>query len=231
MARLPLLLVLLAALAVAESPFPQAKGGTFHLKAAESPYFLGENAVIPSQDTLRIDAGVDVLMGPYAKLLVNGVAVIGGSETLPVRFVPAAAGESWNGVHFISTSKPFSVRHLLVEGAFRNTVSSSSGLFENSKFVDNYHGLKLYSSQEVMLKDCEFKRNRFAISATASTILAEGVLVEGNVFGVVLESGSKFLGSRAGIAENLESDFRDASVASDEGRIPFSVWQRLEAAF
>lgn len=231
MVRLAWTLGLLAGLALAESPFPQAKGGTFHLKAAESPYFLGENAVISAQDTLRIDAGVDVRMGPYAKLLVNGVAEIEGSEAGPVRFMPADSGESWNGVHFIATSKPFSVSHLLIEGAFRNTVSSSSGLFENSKFVDNYHGLKLYSSEEVMLKGCEFTRNRFAISATASTILAERVSVAGNVFGVVLEGDSKFLGSRAGISENLEADFRDASLEEGDGRIPFSVWQRLETAF
>lgn len=226
-----LLLALLATLAFAESKFPAAKNGVILLKADESPYALRENFALPNADTLRVEPGVTILMGPYAKLLLNGAVEILGTEKQPVKMLAADTLESWNGIHFISSESPFLVKHLIVENAFRNTISQTSGIFENSNFIDNYYGLWIYSSQLVVLKNCKFTRNRFALSVASSTVTAENLSASKNVFGLYLEGNSKFNGSKAGIKDNMEADVREGSVAGGKDKVPLSVWQRVEAAF
>lgn len=226
-----LLLILFVAVAFAETGFPQAKNGVVLLTHENSPYVLRENFALASSDTLRVEPGVSILMGPYAKLLLSGAVEILGTEKQPVTMQAMDSLESWNGVHFISGGSPFLVKHLIVENAFRNSVSQTSGIFENSEFIDNYYGLWLYSSQLVVLKNCKFTRNRFALSVASSTVNAENVLATKNVFGLYLEGNSKFNGSKAGFKENMEADVREGSVASGKDKVPLSVWQRVEASF
>ena len=214
----------------AESAFPKVQGNLLHLKKENSPYVLNETFLLAKKDTLKIDAGVEVRMGSFAKLLINGTAFILGNTKEPVRFVALDSLESWNGIHFLSGNNPFTIKNLIVEKAFRNTISETGGVIENSKFIDNYYGLWIYSSL-VVLKNCSFERNRFAISANASTISSENLSVTKNIFGLFLEGNSKFEGSENGIRENMESDIREGSVATNKERIPLSVWKRLEASF
>lgn len=214
------------------TPFPvKSKGEVVYLKKSESPYLLEENFVLAAKDTLRIEAGVTVQMGELAKMLLNGITEIEGTLNNPVRFVPEDSTESWNGVHFISSSAPFSVKYLILEKAFRNTISHAEGIFEGSQFIDNYYGIRVNSSPLVIFKDCSFERNRFALSATTSTIQVDNLSIRRNVFGLYLEGGVEFRGSKAGVVDNMEADIREGSVAGGKERVPLSVWQRVETAF
>ncbi len=220
-----------AVFAVDKTPFPTVAKGVLELKRLESPYYLDENVILSAKDTLRIEGGVEVQMGAYAKLMISGAAEISGTEKEPVRFVAADSNESWNGIHFISSSVPVSVQHLIVEQAFRNTLSQSGGVFENAKFIDNYYGLWVYDSSPVVLRNCSFSRNRFALYLVSSNVESENVSIRKNVFGLFLEGKSKFSGSKVGIKENMEADVREGSVASGKERVPLSVWQRVETMF
>lgn len=226
-----LTILLLATFALAESSFPAAVGGVILLKQENSPYALSENFALQPSDTLRIEPGVTVLMGSYAKLLLNGAVEILGTEKQPVKMLSADTTESWNGIHFISSNSPFLVKHLIVENAFRNTVSQASGIFEGSEFIDNYYGLWIYASPLTVIKHCKFSRNRFALSVASSIVNAEGLHASKNIYGLYLEGNSKFNGSKDGIKDNMEADVREGSVASGKDRVPLSVWQRVEAQF
>ncbi len=216
-----------------EMPFPQVENGKVQLFEKDSPYILEQGMVLSSTDTFVVDPGVTVLMGQYAKLMIRGPVKITGTESKPIVFRSATGGESWNGVHFVSGSKPFEVKYLSVENAFRNTVFRSRGIFENVRFVNNYYGLWVDDAPEVFLSRCEFSRNRFALSVRAGKVLAADTKISSNVYGLYLEAGGVFDGDKSLIKDNLESDVRkeNEEMAGQGKRVSRSVWQRIETGF
>jgi len=227
----------LAALATAagagEMPFPQIENGKVQLLEKDSPYILEQGMVLSSTDTFAVEPGVTVLMGQYAKLMIRGPVKIAGTEAKPIVFRSAAGGESWNGVHFVSSSKPFEVKNLSVENAFRNTVFRARGIFENVKFVNNYYGLWVDEAPEVFLSRCEFTRNRFALSVRAGKVLSADTKISSNVYGLYLEAGGVFDGDQSLIKDNLESDVRkeNEELSGQGKRVSRNVWQRIETGF
>ena len=226
--------LLLAGAAVAgEMPFPPIENGKVKLVVADSPYLLEQGAVFSAKDTLEIEPGATVLMGEYAKLMFRGSVKIIGTDAAPVVFRSADSVKSWNGVHFVSANRPFEIKNLVIENAFRNTVFRSKGIFENVKFVNNYYGLWIDDVPEVFLAHCEFVRNRYALSVRAGQVMSTETVISNNVYGLYLEPGGKFDGDRGLIKDNLEADVRNEAeeLASQGKRVNRNIWHRIETAF
>lgn len=226
-------LVLFVSSMAGEMPFPQVENGKVTLLKKDSPYVLEQGMVLSSTDTFMVEPGVTVLMGEYAKLMLRGPVRINGSESEPVLFRSADSCESWNGIHFVSSSKPFEVKNLTVENAFRNTVFRARGIFENVKFINNYYGLWIDDVPEVFLSRCEFNRNRFALSVRAGKVLSAETKISNNVYGLYIEAGGDYNGDMSLIKDNLENDVRREGdeLASQGKRVSRNVWQRIEAGF
>lgn len=217
------------------TPFPLLSGkGKYVLHTSESPYILEGSAVLSANDTLFIEPGVEVLMNGYARLLLRGYVAISGISSKPVVFKSADSSESWNGLHLITGNRPFSIKHLIIKDAFRNTVTESSGVFENTKFENNYYGLWIHRSPNLVLSKCAFFRNRFGLSVESGNLSANDLIIEKNVFGLYLERNASFSGDRKNIRENLEMDIRlETEELTGEGqkKVPQKVWRRLEERF
>ncbi len=216
-----------------EMPFPQIENGKVKLVLADSPYLLEQGAVFSANDTLEIEPGVTVLMGEYAKLMFRGAVKIIGSDSAPIVFRSADSTKSWNGLHFVSANRPFEIKNLVIENAFRNTVFRSKGILENVKLVNNYYGLWIDEAPEVYLARCEFVRNRFALSIRAGQVVSADTKISNNVYGLYLEPGGKFEGDRSLIKNNLEADVRNESeeLAAKGKRVNRNIWHRIETAF
>ena len=230
---LPFLLLLSTLPFAGEMPFPQVENGKLSLHEKDSPYILEQGVVLSSTDTFAVEPGVTVLMGEYAKIMLRGPVEIRGSESKPVVFRSADSSESWNGLHFVSGAKPFEVKNLVVENAFRNSVFRTRGVFENVKFVNNYYGLWVDDVPELVLSRCEFSRNRFALSVRGSKVHSLDSKIFNNVYGLFLEAGGDFQGDLALVKGNLESDVRRESeeLVGSRKRVSRSVWQRIETGF
>lgn len=216
-----------------EMPFPQIENGKVTLVEADSPYLLEQGVVFAANDTLVVEPGVTVLMGEYAKLMLRGSVKISGTDAKPVVFRSADSSESWNGVHFVSANRPFEVKNLIVENAFRNTVFRSKGIFESVQFINNYYGLWIDDVPEVFLARCEFSRNRFALSVRAGQVMSADTKISNNVYGLYLEAAGKFDGDRSLINNNLEADIRSESdeLVGQGKRVNRNIWHRIETAF
>jgi len=226
--------LLLAVVSLAsEMPFPHPENGNIRLTEKDSPYILEQGVVVTSTDTLYVEPGVVVHMGEYAKLTLRGSVHILGTEAKPVVFRSADSSGSWNGIHFVSTNRPFEVKNFVVQNAFRNTVFRSRGIFENVKFVNNYYGLWVDDVPEVFLARCDFVRNRFALSIRAGKVISADSKITENVYGLYLEAGGNYNGDFSAIKGNLESDVRKESeeMAGAGKRVSRSVWQRIETGF
>lgn len=229
------ILTVLAASALFASgmPFPVAENGKVLLKEKDSPYVLEQGVVVGENDSLVIEPGVTVLMGEFAKLMIQGTIKIVGTNEKPVVFSGADSVANWNGFHIMSSARPFEIKNLTVENAFRNTIFRSSGTLENVSFFNNYYGLWVDESPDVTLARCTFAHNRYAISVRAGRVVSNGTSVSENVYGLYLESGGKLDGDTDLIRNNQESDIR--SEATDlklsKKRVRRNVWHNIESRF
>lgn len=229
------ILTVLAASALFASgmPFPVAENGKVLLKEKDSPYVLEQGVVVGENDSLVIEPGVTVFMGEFAKLMIQGTIKIVGTNEKPVVFSGADSVANWNGFHIMSSARPFEIKNLTVENAFRNTIFRSSGTLENVSFFNNYYGLWVDESPDVTLARCTFAHNRYAISVRASRVVSNGTSVSENVYGLYLESGGKLDGDTDLIRNNQESDIR--SEATDlklsKKRVRRNVWHNIESRF
>ena len=224
----------IASVAVASGmPFPVAENNKVFLQEKDSPYVLEQSVVVGATDTLVIEPGVTVLMGEFAKLMIQGSVKIAGTNDKPVVFSGADSVANWNGFHIMSSAQPFEIKNLTVENAFRNTIFRSSGTLENVNFFNNYYGLWVDESPNVTLTRCTFAHNRYALSVRAGRVVSNGTSISENVYGLYLETEGKLDGDTDLIRNNQESDIRSeaADLKTSKKRVRRNVWHNIEARF
>lgn len=224
----------IASVAVASGmPFPVAENNKVFLQEKDSPYVLEQSVVVGATDTLVIEPGVTVLMGEFAKLMIQGSVKIAGTNDKPVVFSGADSVANWNGFHIMSSAQPFEIKNLTVENAFRNTIFRSSGTLENVNFFNNYYGLWVDESPNVTLARCTFAHNRYALSVRAGRVVSNGTSISENVYGLYLETEGKLDGDTDLIRNNQESDIRSeaADLKTSKKRVRRNVWHNIEARF
>ena len=214
-------------------PFPVAENNKVFLQEKDSPYVLEQSVVVGATDTLVIEPGVTVLMGEFAKLMIQGSVKIAGTNDKPVVFSGADSVANWNGFHIMSSAQPFEIKNLTVENAFRNTIFRSSGTLENVNFFNNYYGLWVDESPNVTLARCTFAHNRYALSVRAGSVVLNGTSISENVYGLYLETAGKLDGDTDLIRNNQESDIRSeaADLKTSKKRVRRNVWHNIEARF
>ena len=224
----------IASVAVAsDMPFPVSENNKVFLQEKDSPYVLEQSVVVAATDTLVIEPGVTVLMGEFAKLMIQGSVKIAGTNDKPVVFSGADSVANWNGFHIMSSAQPFEIKNLTVENAFRNTIFRSSGTLENVNFFNNYYGLWVDESPNVTLARCTFAHNRYALSVRAGRVVSNGTSISENVYGLYLETEGKLDGDTDLIRNNQESDIRSeaADLKTSKKRVRRNVWHNIEARF
>ena len=224
----------IASVAVAsDMPFPVSENNKVFLQEKDSPYVLEQSVVVGATDTLVIEPGVTVLMGEFAKLMIQGSVKIAGTNDKPVVFSGADSVANWNGFHIMSSAQPFEIKNLTVENAFRNTIFRSSGTLENVNFFNNYYGLWVDESPNVTLARCTFAHNRYALSVRAGRVVSNGTSISENVYGLYLETDGKLDGDTDLIRNNQESDIRSeaADLKTSKKRVRRNVWHNIEARF
>ena len=214
-------------------PFPVAENNKVFLQEKDSPYVLEQSVVVGATDTLVIEPGVTVLMGEFAKLMIQGSVKIAGTNDKPVVFSGADSVANWNGFHIMSSAGAFEIKNLTVENAFRNTIFRSSGTLENVNFFNNYYGLWVDESPNVTLVRCTFAHNRYALSVRAGRVVSNGTSISENVYGLYLETEGKLDGDTDLIRNNQESDIRSeaADLKTSKKRVRRNVWHNIEARF
>lgn len=223
-----------ASVAVASGmPFPVAENNKVFLQEKDSPYVLEQSVVVGAKDTLVIEPGVTVLMGEFAKLMIQGSVKIAGTNDKPVIFSGADSVANWNGFHIMSSAGPFEIKNLTVENAFRNTIFRSSGTLENVNFFNNYYGLWVDESPNVTLARCTFAHNRYALSVRAGRVVSNGTSISENVYGLYLETAGTLDGDTDLIRNNQESDIRSeaADLKTSKKRVRRNVWHNIETRF
>ena len=233
LALLALLLGVCAARAGEPTALERLQGKVV-LTAAKSPYLVTHSLIMGAKDTLTIEPGVELRVDGYLKLMLRGVVRIQGTAKNPVRIVSAKEDANWMGLHLITDDRPVEIRGLVVEDAFRNTVSSATGIIAQSRFSDNYYGLWIESAPGLALEDCDFTGNRYGLTLEKGALAISKSRIDENVVGVWLEGDAKLDGAGNLFRKNQATDVSrpaDADRQTASGRLPKSTLQAVEAKF
>ncbi len=83
-----------------------------------SPYLIDGNITIPSDSTLTIQPGVDVIFQGWYNLVVNGYLQAIGTETDSIHFTTADTAEGWCGIQFDTAPDSSILSYCLIVKAF-----------------------------------------------------------------------------------------------------------------
>ena len=82
---------------------------------AGSPYLIEGGISIPTDETLSIAAGVEVIFQGHYKFNVHGVLTAVGTESDSILFTAADTVEGWHGIRFSSSSNDNQLSYCIIQ--------------------------------------------------------------------------------------------------------------------
>jgi len=99
------------------STLPERISASTILTAAGSPYYAYGTVSVDSGATLRIGAGVQLLMPEASSLVIRGRLLVEGTAQDPVVFAPNEHSRSWGALCFVNATDSSFVSRLRITGA------------------------------------------------------------------------------------------------------------------
>ena len=113
-----------------------------------SPYLIDGEITIPTDSTLTIQPGVDVIFQGHYKFIVYGFLRALGTETDSIFFTAADTTVGWHGIRFIDSPGSCFLEYCIVQ--FGHATGS---------FVDSWGGGVYCENSNPVLEHCRFYRN------------------------------------------------------------------------
>ena len=120
-----------------------------HWNSANSPYYVTDSLVVPSDDTLFIEAGVHVIFNGYYRLVVNGVLIANGTEQDSIFFTAADTNLGWNGIDFINSSGISRLNYCVFE----------YGKSDTGDYPQMHGGAVILLNSDAIFNNCVFRHN------------------------------------------------------------------------
>ncbi len=128
--------------------------GVFNLTG--SPYYINGDITIPDQQTLTIDAGVEVIFNGSYKLIVDGRLLAYGNDNDSVIFKPLNSSTKWCGIRFdgiLAANDSSKLKYCKITGA--QATDGSPGITT----LDNGGGLFIKNTNKISITNCEITEN------------------------------------------------------------------------
>lgn len=223
-----LIISFLAIAVCADTPLKSLRGNIV-LKKSESPYWVDADLVQTRNDQLKVEPGVEIIIKSYAKILLQGKSTFKGTKQEPIKIYPSDKNLGWVGLHLAGGDQNFLIEHLELSGAFKNSITTASGVIEQSKIYDNHYGLWLDQADRIVLDDCNVYQNRYGIAVVGGELKVKNSLIEKNSFGVLLEISGKIKTTDTKIAGNLLDDQMQEIISPSS--VSKEVRRAIEAKF
>lgn len=100
----------------AETVLPSSLAADTTLTAANSPYTLTNDLIVPANVTLTVAAGVKFLLPPGVSIYVSGSLLVNGTSNAPVQML-ARSDKPWGNLGFVNATGSSVISNLIVRGA------------------------------------------------------------------------------------------------------------------
>lgn len=129
--------------------------------AANSPYVIDEDLIVPSGVILTVEPGVEILMESDRHLRVMGTLLVNGTESEPVR-LEGRNGNSWGALSLEEPATTSVLNHLIVRDATRgkeptiypSAISGLNAVIEmNFINIDECRGPLFFRGGSMILRD------------------------------------------------------------------------------
>lgn len=172
-----------------------------HWRASHSPYRIERDLLVMAGKTLRIDPGVEVVLGPEVSLRCQGRILAQGEPGKPIRF-RAKDERPWGTIELFGTrtqeTEESVFRHCIVEGGKGIVCRSGSLRVESSVFRRNHS-----TPVRIEFSAARIVGNEFYENSTESDPAS------GNGGAVVVYTDKKAVVAENDIHDNISSGGRD----------------------
>ena len=148
--------------------------------AAQSPYLIFTNLVVPSNLTLTVQAGVTVRLtnSRSISVLTGASLVVQGTATSPVQFVPMVGTNNWGTISAGGTNSLLTIRHAEIARGGVNFGALSTGLIEDSYLHDVPSPLASTTARLITLRRIHVNNYKSCAFNSGSILLVEDSLFE-----------------------------------------------------
>ncbi len=143
-----ILLFLVAPVVYAQTTVEGVQSGTW--EKVNSPYWVTDNIIVPTCDTLIIEAGVEVNFRGHYKFTVEGVLLALGSASDSIVFFPDNRSIGWGGIRFENASGISKLEYCAIK--FGKTPSAD--------YPDNHGGAAALINSDAVFSHVLFYENQ-----------------------------------------------------------------------
>ncbi len=131
-----------------------------------SPYTFEVSQTVTAGHSLTVEAGVEILMGPGAAIIVNGSLVVNGTEEEPVVIHALDDREGWDAIRIADATAPCVLTHMTIRDA---RAGADPVMLEAAVMSLN---------SEVTLDGCIFENNLQCFAADGGAVIVRGCTFE-----------------------------------------------------
>jgi len=163
---------------------------------------------VPEAATLIIRPGVTITFSTYSRLAVGGLLIAEGTAGKPVLFTATGrprgsqALPDWKGIEIIGPKAYGRLRHVRIEGAFRNLVWGNQSVFDSCEFAGNHYALYCAKQSAANVSNSRFYNNVYGITVEFAAPLLLNNIITDNSIGICLRISGESVTGRNRIVNN-----------------------------
>ncbi len=158
----------------------------------ESPIYITGDIVIPSQSSLKIEPGVEIIFKGYYQILVNGAfeAIGNPDDTIVFTYEQSSLRKRtfWKGIVLHGENCSAVISDCIIEYAFRNMFykarESNTLIIRNTVFRHNNYGVYCSNIKSMMVIKNIFRDNNYGIYCDYSSPTIQGNSITNNEVGI-----------------------------------------------
>lgn len=159
-------------------------------RAAEGPYAVSGELVVPAGVTLTIDPGTSVYFSTSAKVTVTGQIRAEGTPASRIYMGAAPGGANgWSGISFVNATNENRLSHLTMGnyGATALWLTNSTLVAEHVVWTNSTRNVIMLDNSSLAVRHSRFPNLEWYEAVSGIGIPANGFLIlEGNIFGTTV---------------------------------------------
>lgn len=199
--------------------------GKVVLSPSGNPWIVPHSLNQKENDTLLVQAGVQIMVDGYFKISCRGTVQMQGTAARPITISASDSVDSWMGFELNSATNTLEMENVVINHAFRNVLHHQRGFLRQVTFRKGFYGLQVNQVGDLRLDSLRFEGNRYALDLRVPVIQLNHSIIENNAFAYY--PGQNIIIQGAGNSVQKD-EFVDSEHVSQRQR---QILQHLESRF